>query len=51
MVMIVQLLVDEWVAREAEIAGENLPQYCYPPQIPYNLTWIEPRTPQWEADD
>jgi hypothetical protein len=41
----------EWLAGEAEVLGENLPQCRFVRHKPHMLPGREPGPPRWEAND
>jgi hypothetical protein len=47
-IMVMEKLV-EWLARETEVLGENLPQCRFVHHKPHVLSGREPGPPQWEA--
>jgi hypothetical protein len=49
-IMIVEKLV-EWLARETEVLGENLPQCRFIHHRPHMLPGREPGPPRWEASN
>jgi hypothetical protein len=49
-IMIMEKLV-EWLARETEVLGENLPQCRFVHHKPHMLPAREPGPPRWEASD
>jgi hypothetical protein len=50
MIMMMEKSV-EWLARETEVLGENLPQCNFVHQKPHMLPGREPGPPRWEASD
>jgi hypothetical protein len=49
-IMMMEQLV-EWLAGEAEVLGENLPQCRFVHHKPHMLPGREPRPQRWEASD
>jgi hypothetical protein len=49
-IMMMEKLV-EWLARETEVLGENLPQYRFVHHKSHMLPGREPGPPRWEASD
>jgi hypothetical protein len=47
-IMTMEKLV-EWLARETEVLGENLPQCCFVHHKPHMLPRWEPSPPQWDG--
>jgi hypothetical protein len=50
MIMMVEKLM-EWLAREAEVLGENLPQFLFVHHKSHMLPGSEPGPQRWEASD
>jgi hypothetical protein len=50
MIMIMEKMV-EWLAREIEELGENLPQCSFVHLKPHMLPGREPRLPLWELSN
>jgi hypothetical protein len=48
--MMMETLV-EWLAKEIEVLGENLPQCRFVRHKPHMLPGREPGPPRWEASD
>jgi hypothetical protein len=48
-IMMMEKLVELWLAGETEVVGENLPQCRFVHHKPYMLPVREPGPPRWEA--
>jgi hypothetical protein len=49
--MMMEKLVEWWLAGETEVLGENLPQFRFVHRKPHMLPGREHGPPRWEASD
>jgi hypothetical protein len=50
-IMMIEKLVEWWLAEETEVLWENLPQYRFVHHKTHMLPVREPGPPRWEASD